>query len=129
MSRAISAFCAAALCATVRANDSACTGVECTHEPADSKVTVLNPDNFHRFIDKNPLVLMEFYAPWCGHCQNLGPHFRAAAKTLSSMDLPEPVALAKMDDGNEANRRLRAGCVASTSCLCPGCCPIALTAC
>ena len=29
----------------------------------------LNPDNFHRFVNKNPLTLMEFYAPWCGHCQ------------------------------------------------------------
>ena len=107
--RIISAVCTLALAPAVRANAPACSGVECTHEPSDSKVTVLNPDNFHRFINKNPLVLMEFYAPWCGHCQNLGPHYRAAAKALSGMDLPEPVVLAKMDDGNEANRRLRAG--------------------
>jgi hypothetical protein len=43
--------------------------------------------------------------------QNLGPHYRAAAATLADMDLPEPVVLAKVDDGNEDNRqRLRAGC-------------------
>jgi hypothetical protein len=57
-----------------------CTGAECTHEPPDSKVTVLNPSNYHRFINKNPLVLMEFYAPWCGHCQVRPPgHCHCAA--------------------------------------------------
>lgn len=46
-----------------------CHDPSCTKEPADSKVFQLNPDNFHRFVKKNPLTLMEFYAPWCGHCQ------------------------------------------------------------
>ena len=87
-----------------------CHDPSCTKEPADSKVFQLNADNFHRFVKKNPLTLMEFYAPWCGHCQNLGPHYRAAAAALADMDLPEPVVLAKVDDGNEDNRnRLRAG--------------------
>ena len=58
---------------------------------------------------KNPLVLMEFYAPWCGHCQQLAPQYREAAKELAKADLPVPVVLAKMDDTNEDNRRLRAG--------------------
>ena len=87
-----------------------CHDPSCTKEPPDSKVFQLNPDNFHRFVKKNPITLMEFYAPWCGHCQNLGPHYRAAAAALADMDLPEPVVLAKVDDGNEDNRnRLRAG--------------------
>jgi hypothetical protein len=41
--------------------------------------------------------------------QNLGPHFREAAAKLADMDLPEPVVLAKIDDGKEENRVLRAG--------------------
>jgi thiol-disulfide isomerase/thioredoxin len=80
-----------------------------TIEPPDSKVHVLNWRNFDRFVKRNPLVLMEFYAPWCGHCQQLAPQYREAAKKLASADLPTPVALAKMNDGDEANRRLRAG--------------------
>ncbi len=28
----------------------------------------LNKNNFDLFINKNPLVLIEFYAPWCQNC-------------------------------------------------------------
>ena len=35
-----------------------------TIEPDDSKVHVITFDKFHRFIDRHPLILMEFYAPW-----------------------------------------------------------------
>ena len=37
---------------------------EATKEPSDSKVHVIEFDGFWRFLDRNPLVLMEFYAPW-----------------------------------------------------------------
>jgi thioredoxin-like negative regulator of GroEL len=80
-----------------------------TIEPSDSKVHVLTYRNFDRFVKRNPLILMEFYAPWCGHCQELAPQYRAAASKLAKADLPIPVVLAKMNDGDEANRRLRAG--------------------
>jgi hypothetical protein len=33
-------------------------------EPADSKVHVIEYEGFWRFLDRNPLILMEFYAPW-----------------------------------------------------------------
>ena len=80
-----------------------------TIEPGHSKVNVLTYNNFDRFIGSHELVLMEFYAPWCGHCQQLAPHYRAAAAELTTMDLPRPISLAKYDDGDEYNRQLRAG--------------------
>lgn len=81
-------------------------------EPPDSKVVVLNYDTFDRFINNknNPLIMMEFYAPWCGHCQNLAPIYREAAQLMSeATDLPVPVVFAKYNDGNEYNRQLRGG--------------------
>jgi protein disulfide-isomerase A1 len=54
-------------------------------EPKGSKVSVLNKDLFPRFISRSSLVLMEWYAPWCGHCQELAPKFREAADILAEM--------------------------------------------
>ena len=39
-------------------------------------------------------VLVEFYAPWCGHCKQLAPHFDEAAKKLS---LNPNIIIAKVD--------------------------------
>ncbi|XP_029903114.1 protein disulfide-isomerase A6 isoform X2 [Myripristis murdjan] len=53
---------------------------------ASDDVVELNPSNFNReVIQSDSLWLIEFYAPWCGHCQNLTPDWKKAATALKGI--------------------------------------------
>jgi len=84
-------------------------GVEATIEPADSKVHILTTNYFNRFIGMHDLSIIEFYAPWCGHCQHVAPVFREAAQLMEEVDLPLKVGFGKFDDTDPTNRAMRAG--------------------
>ncbi|CAF1469685.1 unnamed protein product [Adineta ricciae] len=58
-------------------------------------VVDLTSNNFTQFIQQHPVVLAEFYAPWCGHCKQLAPHYEQAARLMK--DAANPVAFAKID--------------------------------
>ncbi|KAI8331820.1 hypothetical protein EDC96DRAFT_548709 [Choanephora cucurbitarum] len=49
-------------------------------------VVELTPRNFKTaLLDTNHLVAVEFYAPWCGHCQRLAPEWKKAATNLKGL--------------------------------------------
>ena len=51
-----------------------------------SDVIELTPTNFQsRVIDSDDVWIVEFFAPWCGHCKNLVPEYQKAAKALKGI--------------------------------------------
>jgi protein disulfide-isomerase A6 len=50
---------------------------------SDKDVVVLNAGNFDELVlGSKDIWFVEFYAPWCGHCQKLEPEWNQAATKL-----------------------------------------------
>jgi thiol-disulfide isomerase/thioredoxin len=60
----------------------------------EKDVVVLGGSNFTDLMNNNKFMLVEFYAPWYGHCQTLAPEYAKAATIIKD----DGVVLAKVDD-------------------------------
>jgi protein disulfide-isomerase A6 len=70
-------------------------GTRAKVQKAPSAVVDLTPANFDSIaLDSSKDVLVEFYAPWCGHCKHLAPDYEKVAQAFAN----EPnVVVAKVD--------------------------------
>lgn len=64
-------------------------------EVNDPDTVVLTDDTFESFVNGEELTLVEFYAPWCGHCKQLAPKYAEAATQLLKNN--PPIKIAKID--------------------------------
>ena len=66
-----------------------------------ASVKVATDANWRDVVESEPLILVEYYAPWCGACKQIAPLYDKAASVLSELD--KPIPLAKLDcDANPA---------------------------
>lgn len=64
-------------------------------EKNDEPVKVIVGDSFDRMVTtEDKFVLLEAYAPWCGHCKKLEPIYTELAESLAS---ETDIVIAKMD--------------------------------
>ncbi|KYN22136.1 Protein disulfide-isomerase A6 [Trachymyrmex cornetzi] len=60
-------------------------GANCMYA-SNSAVVDLRPNNFDNLVlNSDHIWVVEFYAPWCGHCQQLTPEYDKAATALKGV--------------------------------------------
>ncbi|KAH6555005.1 hypothetical protein KP509_1Z289700 [Ceratopteris richardii] len=82
--------------------------ISSTPVPASNKgvdrVLELHISNFTGVVSRHDFVVIQFYAPWCTHCQRLAPIYEDAAALLEQPS--SHIVLAKVDVSDPANEKL-----------------------
>ncbi|CAH1967592.1 unnamed protein product [Acanthoscelides obtectus] len=68
---------------------------------SDSTVIHLTDRNFTQTLKKRKVVLVMFYAPWCGHCKRMKPDYIEAAKDLASQGYDQCMAMVDCTENPE----------------------------
>jgi protein disulfide-isomerase A1 len=67
-------------------------------ETQEGPVTVVVAKNYEDIVlDDTKDVLIEFYAPWCGHCKALAPKYEELAAKYADSEFKDKVVIAKVD--------------------------------
>ena len=72
-------------------------------DDADSKLVSLTDKNFEGTLNTADIFLVEFYAPWCGHCKQLAPVLEDAATKLQSASMKIGKVDATVEKGSAAD--------------------------
>lgn len=74
--------------------------VSASEDPTGSLEGVidLTPENFDSYVNSGKHALVEFYAPWCGHCKHLTPEYKKLGEAiLKDSTLKSRVVIGKVD--------------------------------
>lgn len=67
-------------------------------ESNDGPVTVVVAKNYEEVVlDDSKDVLIEFYAPWCGHCKALAPKYEELGELYQKSEFKDKITIAKVD--------------------------------
>jgi len=75
----------------------------------NSEVVDLIPSNFDKFALSGKPALVEFFAPWCGHCKSLAPVYEQLAQDFAFAKKDNKLTIAKVDADREKSLGKRFG--------------------
>ncbi|KAG2501842.1 hypothetical protein HYH03_000340 [Edaphochlamys debaryana] len=78
----------------------ALAAVSASDDPTESLAGVvdLTPENFDKYVNGAKHVLVEFYAPWCGHCKRMVPELKTLGELITAdPKLKNRVVVAKVN--------------------------------